>query len=101
MKTATITLPEPKLSPLCTLAPIFSATALSLLKDDMAKFVTAYTNSTASPAYNCWDTSRAYNALRGAVWMAAYCNLIDGNLAADISIAAMNLMTKPRAEDAA
>jgi hypothetical protein len=98
MKTATITLPEPKINTLCPLSPGDKACALDRLKRDMAAFVTAYTDRTGGSPYNCWETCRAHHTMRGSVWMAAYCNLIEGQSAADITNAALTLMSRGQAE---
>jgi hypothetical protein len=98
MKTATITLPEPTINTLCPLSPGDKAYALDRLKRDMEAFVTAYTNCTGGSPYNCGETCQAHNTMRGSVWMAAYCNLIEGQSAFDITNAALILMGRWHAE---
>lgn len=101
MKTATMILPEPTINTLCPLSPGDKAYALDRLKRDMAAFVTAYTaytSRTGESPYNCWETCQTHNTMRGSVWMAAYCNLIEGESAFNITNAALILMGRWHAE---
>jgi hypothetical protein len=98
MKTATITLPEPKISEFCKLSPADTAYALDQLKRDMAAFIVAYTNHTGASPYHCFETCQAHNTMRGSVWMAAHCDLIEGQSAFNITNEALTLMGRWHAE---
>jgi hypothetical protein len=98
MKTATITLPEPTINEFCNLSSGDKAYALDRLKRDMAAFIVAYTNHMGASPYHCFETCQAHNTMRGAVWMAAYCNLIDAQSAFNITNEALTLMGRWHAE---
>jgi len=98
MKTATITLPEPTINTLCPLSHGDKAYALDRLKRDMAAFVTAYTNGMGASPYHCFETCQAHNTMRGSVWMAAHCDLIEGQSAFNITNEALTLMGRWHAE---
>jgi|LakMenEpi03Aug12_release.lakeMendotaPanAssembly.Ray.scaffolds.fasta_scaffold421510_2 hypothetical protein len=100
MKTATITLPEPTISKSCKLSPADAAWVLENLKREMANFITAYTVRTEAYPYFDRETLNAYYMMRGAMWMAAYCDLIDWDTIHKISSATLDLMARREREAA-
>ena len=92
MKTATMTLPKPKIHPDCQFSSAYANCALEQLERVMTNFLTALANSTTE--YPRWDleTFGAYQKLRGALEMAKYCDLIDWSSGSEIIDAAIDLL---------
>jgi hypothetical protein len=88
MKTATITLPEPTISPRCTLSASTAEHALGLLKDDMEEFKSwVYVSRNSRPCHSS-EVMQQFGKLRGSVWMAVFCRVIDGDQGTNICEAA-------------
>jgi hypothetical protein len=95
MKTATITLPEPTISPRCTLSASTAEHALGLLKNDIREFTDSLSTCAVVGYYSpprCTQVMHQFGKLRGAVWMASFCGVIDGEQASNICDAALAIV---------
>jgi hypothetical protein len=95
MKTTTITIPMPTLNPRCTLSASTAEHALRLLKDDIREFKDSL-SVCAVVGYDlpCRSSQvmHHFGKLRGSVWMASFCGVIDGDQGTNICDAAMAIV---------
>jgi hypothetical protein len=97
MKTAPRAIPNPKISPRCTLSPIAAELALRLLMDNISEFETAVKYSNPFPLpYQSPEVQKSIGKVRGSAWMAVYCGVIDSQMAMAISEAATDAIYAER-----
>ena len=92
MKTATITIPVPTLNPRCALSASTAEHALGLLKDDIREFKDSVSACAHDLPCRSSQVMHHFGKLRGAVWMASFCGVIDGDQGTNICDAAMAIV---------